>query len=124
VAAGCSGGSKVGEVSGQVTLDGKPLEEGVVRFAPVDGKTPTASALIAGGKFSEKVPVGKHRVEISAPRLPKGFNSSKELKRGTVDEGPALEELIPARYNAQSKLETEVKPGRNDIKFELTSGWR
>jgi hypothetical protein len=121
-AAGCADGSKTGEVNGEVTLDGKLLDEGVVRFVPVDGKTTTASALIANGKFTEKVPVGKHRVEISAPKMPKGFNSSKEIKRGTIDEGQALEELIPVRYNSQSKLEAEVKAGRNDLKYDLTSG--
>jgi hypothetical protein len=118
---GCSGGGGFGDVSGEVTLDDQPLDEGVVRFVPIDGKTPTASALIAGGKFREKVPVGSHRVEISAPKLPKGFASSKELKRGTVDEGTALEELIPRKYNADSELKADVKSGSNTVRFDLKS---
>src|SRR5262245_18100506 len=92
-AVGCADGSTHGDVRGEVTLDGVPLKEGVVRFVPVDGKTPTASALIADGKFAERVPVATHRVEISSPKLPKGMTSSREMKRGTVDEGAALEEL-------------------------------
>jgi hypothetical protein len=68
------------------------------------------------------VPVGSHRVEISSPRLPKGVTSSAQMKRGTVDEGPALEELIPERYNARSVLTAEVKRGANDeVRFDLKS---
>jgi hypothetical protein len=120
-AAGCSGGSRYGEVRGDVTLDGKPLDEGVVRFVPLDGKTPTASALITNGKFSERVPVANHRVEISSPKLPKGIRSSGQMKRGTVDEGSALEELIPERYNTRSELKAEVHRGTNEVRFDLKS---
>ena len=121
LAAGCRDGPSVGDVRGEVTLDGRPLDEGVVRFVPLDGKTPTASALIAEGKFSERVPVGSHRVEISAPRLPKGIASSRQMKRGTVDEGAALEELIPQRYNARSELKADVTRGTNQVRFDLKS---
>jgi hypothetical protein len=120
-AAGCSGGPGYGDVAGEVTLDGAPLREGVVRFVPVDGNTPTASALIENGEFRTPVPAGKHRVEISAPKLPKGIQSSKEMKRGTVDEGTALEELIPPRYNMQSELTTDVKKGANQVRYQLKS---
>ena len=120
-AAGCSDGPPYGDVRGEVTFDGAPLKEGVVRFVPVDGKTPTAAALIDGGKFQEKVPVGTHRVEISSPKLPKGINAAKEMKRGTVDEGAALEEMIPRRYNSDSELKADVKSGTNELKFDLKS---
>ena len=120
-AAGCSSGLPYGDVQGEVTLDNQPLSEGIVRFVPVDGKTPTASALIEGGKFSERVPIGRHRVEISSPRLPKGLTSSKQMKRGTVDEGSALEELLPERYNVRSELKAEVNKGTNEVRFDLKS---
>jgi hypothetical protein len=120
-AAGCSDESPYGEVQGEVTLDDKPLNEGVVRFVPGDGKTPTASALLEGGKFRERVPIGTHRVEISSPQLPKGITSAKQMKRGTVDEGSALEELIPARYNTRTELQAEVKKGTNKVRFDLKS---
>jgi hypothetical protein len=119
--AGCSGGAPYGDVRGEVTLDGKPLEEGVIRFVPIDGKTGTASALINGGNFSEKVPLGSHRVEISSPKLPKGITSAKQMKRGTVDEGAALEEMIPERYNNRSELKAEVKRGTNEVRYDLKS---
>ena len=119
--AGCSGEAPYGDVRGDVTLDGKPLEEGVIRFVPIDGKTSTASELINGGKFSVKVPVGSHRVEISSPKLPKGIASAKQMKRGTVDEGAALEEMIPERYNNRSELKAEVSRGANEVRYDLKS---
>jgi hypothetical protein len=120
--AGCSDSAPYGEVEGEVALDGKPLAEGVVRFTPVNGNAGTASALIENGRFAEKkVPVALHRVEISSPVLPKGVKSQKEMKRGTVDEGAALEELIPRRYNSDSTLTADIKSGKNSLKFELTS---
>ena len=119
--AGCTGGPAYGDVAGEVTLDGSPLLEGVVRFVPVDGNTPTASALIENGQFRVPVPAGNHRVEISAPKLPRGINSSEEMKRGTVDEGAALEELIPQRYNTKSELTAGVKKGANKVRYRLKS---
>ena len=119
--AGCSDGPAYGDVTGEVTLDDAPLREGVVRFVPVDGNTPTASALIENGQFRVPVPAGNHRVEISAPKLPRGINSSEEMKRGTVDEGAALEELIPQRYNTKSELTAEVKKGANKVSYHLKS---
>src|SRR5262245_20234373 len=117
--AGCGNDSSFGDVRGEVTFDGRPLKEGVVRFVPVDGKAPTASALIVDGKFAERVPVATHRVEISSPKLPKGVISAREMKRGTVDEGVALEEMIPERYNSRSTLTKEIRPGVNQVRFDL-----
>jgi hypothetical protein len=119
--AGCSGGAPYGDVYGDVTLDGKPLGEGVIRFIPTDGKTPTASALIKAGQFNERVSFGTHRVEISSPKLPQGITSAKQMKRGTVDEVVALAELIPERYNNRSTLRAEVKRGTNELRYDLKS---
>ncbi|MEM7557861.1 MAG: hypothetical protein AAF394_01935, partial [Planctomycetota bacterium] len=71
--AGCGGtdGPPRAAVEGTVTLDGKPLATGMVRFVPKDG-TPgqKVSVSIEAGKFSvsaEHGPaVGKHRVEIES----------------------------------------------------------
>jgi hypothetical protein len=120
LSAGCSDGPPYGEVRGEVTLDGQPVKQGVVRFIPLDGSTPTASALITDGRFSERVPVTSHRVEISAPRLPPGGPA----RRGTIDDNTPLEELIPERYNLRSELTADVKKGTQDIRYELTSKGR
>src|SRR5262245_59125792 len=115
---GCSG-PPYGDVRGEVTLDGQPVREGVVQFTPVDGSTPTAEALITEGKFSVRVPVTKHRVSISAPKVPPGSSSSPNSK--PIDSTWAAEQLIPARYNSRSELTAEVTKGVNDIPFHLKS---
>ena len=64
ILSGCSADSKHGAVSGTVTLDGQAIKTGVIRFVPVDGRTATADAAIADGKFTANVPPGEKRVEI------------------------------------------------------------
>ena len=95
--AGCADGPPYGDVSGAITLDGEPLKEGVIRFVPVDGRTPTASALIADGKFREQVPVGTHRVEVSARKL-----------LAAVEEGDTLRTYLAAlkRFTRRETLNT------------------
>ncbi|MFO0808562.1 MAG: hypothetical protein U0746_08065 [Gemmataceae bacterium] len=120
-AAGCGGGGdKPGVVRGEVTLDGKPLASGLIRFVPSDGKTGTADAKIVDGRFvAEKVPPGAKRVEISAAKV-----TGRQKAYDTPD-SPVVEttvELLPAKYNVKSELTMTVKPGEQDApKFELTS---
>jgi hypothetical protein len=113
--AGCSGDASQGTVNGEVTFDDQPVKEGSIRFSPMDGKSATAGAKIVDGKFTAKVPVGKHKVEINAPK-PTG----RKVRAGDemVDE---LTELLPAKYNLQSNLTADVKPGTQPLKFDLKS---
>ncbi|MBN9520968.1 hypothetical protein J0H58_21010 [bacterium] len=129
--AGCSGGPKLAKVTGTVTLDDKPLPRGTLTFE-MPGQRP-ATATIVDGKITEAttfapgdgVPVGKHKVAVSA----------------TIDPGPAIsanpgdasrpsggnymggKSLIPARYNnpETSGLTADVGPGGTALKFELKS---
>ena len=109
-------------VTGQVTLDGKPLAQGSIRFEP-DGTQSgvSAGAVIRDGKYEvareRGLAAGSYRVSISAPPdnlLP---------PRPSMDaERPLPKDLIPARYNTASELRIEV--GTNDpaeFDFELTS---
>ena len=65
---GCSSDSGKGTVSGTVTLDGQPLQSGLIRFVPVDGRTPTAEATITDGDLCV-VPVGEKQVSISCAKV-------------------------------------------------------
>jgi len=103
-------------VSGEVTLDGKPLKEGVIRFVPEDGKSPTADAPVADGKFQATVPAGKKRVEISAPKVVGKRKMYDTPDSPVVDE---VAELIPAKYNVRSELTLTVGRGAQKEKFEL-----
>jgi hypothetical protein len=112
--AGCSSGDATGEVDGEVVLDGKPLAEGVVHFIPVDGQSPTSSTFVAGGKFHQRVPIGKHRVEISCVQ-------ARPLRPGQDADSATGVEIVPAKYNTRSELQTEVVKGKNPVRYELIS---
>jgi hypothetical protein len=116
--AGCSDAPPRGTVNGTVTLDGNPLKEGYVRFVPADGKSQPASANVVNGKFSAAVPLGEMRVEFSAPKVV-GRHKAYDTPDSPVVED--VDELLPARYNAQSELKITVKKGSQDETFRLTS---
>jgi hypothetical protein len=116
VMSGGRGLPELGDVSGVVTLDGKPLAGAMVTFVPQieDGDAashvaPSTGMTDASGRYSlmyvkdvEGAAVGTHIVMISAPK-PNGAES------------------LPRKYNSASELSFEVKPGNNDAPFELTS---
>jgi hypothetical protein len=117
VALGCSSGSDMGTIEGQVTLDGKPLVKGAVRLSPIDGQAQTAGAAIQAGKFTVRARPANYRVEISATEV-RGSTGGRINK---LQDNLNVVSLIPERYNTNSELKLEVKPGLNEKSFELTS---
>jgi hypothetical protein len=115
---GCSSDNNQGTVHGTVTLDGKPLASGLVRFDPVDGQTASADAAITDGSFTATMPVGEKRVSVSAPKVVGKRKMYDTADSPTVD---VVEELLPPRYNSQSELSITVKAGRQDAEYPLTS---
>lgn len=112
---GC-GGPQFGQVSGQVTLDGKPLPGISVRFED-EGGSASIARTDKTGRYEMQytvdqmgAPVGKHKVTIFTPA---------PVSEGTGERAAA--EIVPAKYNSQSTLVQEVKSGRQVCNFELTS---
>jgi hypothetical protein len=121
---GCGGGPKdqpdLGTVSGQVTLDGKPVAGAVVTFQPKEsGRPSTAETDLQGNYqliYSSRemgAKVGLHSVRVTT-EVPVSYDDA-----GKVIPGSGKPEIIPDRYNANSELEHEVKPGPNEINLEL-----
>jgi hypothetical protein len=110
---GCAGGDGAADVSGEVTLDGKLIDEGVIHFMPTDGKSWTASTFIREGRFQTRAPRGKHRVEISSVQ-------ARPLRLGQDADSATGSEIVPARYNTKSELVADVKKGPNALRFELS----
>ncbi len=102
-------------VSGTVTLDGSPMPDGEIRFWAVE-KGDFQTVPIKDGKFKGEAKAGKRKVEICAFRM-----GQDKVMSGLKVEG-TRENIIPAKYNTQSKLTAEVKAdGPNEFKFEITS---
>lgn len=130
LATGCSGRGGLAKVSGTVTLDGKPLPKGTLTFETT-GQRP-AMARVENGQIVEAttyktgdgVPVGLHKVSISA---------FEDAASAVVDDpgkgkAPAAnymmgKSLLPARYNdpSTSDLTADIKAGSNALEFKLTS---
>lgn len=99
-------------VTGTVTFDGKMLPKGTIQFYTETGRPPVSSDIV-DGKFSATLPVGKHRVEITAYR---------PMKNPPPPPHESVENYIPARYNTASKEMIEATEGASrDVKYELTS---
>jgi hypothetical protein len=112
---GC-GNSKLSEVSGTISYDGKPIEQGSIAFIPADGNGPSGGSPIVDGKyFAQNVPVGKTKVQIKGARV-------TGQKRMLPDSPPVStsEEMLPAKYNTASELTYEVKSGTQVKDFDLT----
>jgi hypothetical protein len=121
--AGCGSG-KIAPVSGRVTLNGKPLANASVTFAPIGqgkqepgpssaGKTDADGryklALI--GQSGDGAIVGRHKVRIAL---------MEELD--TSDDRPEKLKQLPLKYNGQTTLEFDVPPGGTDAAdFNLTA---
>ncbi|SFI46289.1 hypothetical protein [Planctomicrobium piriforme] len=127
VLAGCGGSKKLefqqAAVKGAVSYKGAPLETGLIRFIPdtkpvkgqVAGKM--AFANIERGTYSIPVErgatVGVNRIEII---------SNRETGKATQIENSLVKEvtqILPAKYNTESTLSVDVKPGENTQDFNL-----
>lgn len=116
---GCSSDGGKGTVEGTVTLNGQPLEKGLIRFVPVDGDSQPADGTIAGGKFTVIAPVGDFRVEITSPKVVGQTKMYDTPDSPTVDK---IEEAIPPKYNVQTELKITVTKGKTENKqFDLTN---
>lgn len=129
--AGCGGeGNSLGRkaISGNVTLDGKPLAEGAIRFEPMknlSGSAPatTSGGMIKDGKYSlptdQGLPAGLYAVSITASApVPPLAPGEDPMKLGTL---PPPKSLIPPRYNTNTELTAEVTDQTTTFNFELES---
>jgi hypothetical protein len=130
---GCGGSSyKFAPVSGCVTLDGHPVAGAEIRFFPASAgqDAPTSMGVtddqgnyelyVLGGDAPGAI-VGENHVTISQNQQNKEFMRQRmaQQKGGHVTRP---RELIPSKYNHDSKLTCTVPPeGKKDANFDLTS---
>ena len=129
LAAGCGGGESVAPVSGRVTLDGQPAAGVHVGFQPLavgDNKNPGGGSYAitdADGRYTLRLVesdrpgavVGKHRVEITTR-----VGVADDL-HDTRPKAANPKAAIPVKFNRESTLTFEVKPGPNEANFDLKS---
>jgi hypothetical protein len=109
---GCGDGKA--EVKGTVKLDGVPIEDGTIRFEPVDGTTSVQGAFIKNGAYSARVPFGKMKVSFSAS---KKIGEKKLYDTPDSPTMPITDDIVPKKYGHEATEERyEVLPGVNQTK--------
>jgi hypothetical protein len=117
--AGC--GSEGRAISGEVTVDGQPMEDGAILFVPDGGGSGRSEvgASIVNGKYSVEEgrgpKPGKYKVQI---RWMKKTGKKFQGADGVEDEKV---QALPPKFNTETTLTAEVKGGKNTINFPLTS---
>lgn len=115
---GCGGPARA-QVTGTVTLDGQPLETGMISFEPIGGDGQSAGGGIKDGRYTLDASPGEMRVAIRANKVVGKTKLYNTPDSPTIDK---VEEIIPARYYAPSELKVTLKPGSNEnVNFELTT---
>jgi hypothetical protein len=128
---GCSNNNPQGRVAvrGEVTFDGKLLEQGNILFSSVAGTTPMVAtgSPIKNGKFSlpaEKglIPNQTYSVQFRSVEEIPGTQKETADKRSGMPMGIQTRSILPRRYGVESKeTVTATKKSPNVFQFDLTS---
>jgi hypothetical protein len=115
VVIGCGGGPEMGEVTGTVTLDGKPAANLEVSFNPKDSRQGTTALgyTKADGTYELRYPGDKTGAPVGQYTV--------SIVGAEVDEEAGAPISIPERYNTETELTATVEAGSNTIDFKLTS---
>ncbi len=114
------------EISGEVLMDGQPLDGASIAFISVDTQVPqTATANIIGGRFSLPHTNGPFPGRNAVMILANPVDEAEALERSKAAQGKpfSLDQVkIPAAYGRNSKLIFDVSlTGSNRLKLELGS---
>ena len=114
---GCTPAAKLqlAPVSGAVTLDNQPLPEGVIVFTK-DGEIPKELPIVQG-RYAGQAYAGKNHIQFAVYRPQR-----QRTATGPGADQPALENILPSRYNQESLDSRDVSAsGKNEFDFALQS---
>jgi hypothetical protein len=122
---GCShapAAPKRGKLEGKVTLNGKPVANGLIRFMALDPNGLNVVATVRDGQFglpeNEGPTKGKYRVEFSVPSATKRRIPNDDIPGQFIEEAP---ETLPPRYHRDSKILHDFDPDNpKPLEFQLT----
>ncbi|MDR1480973.1 MAG: hypothetical protein LBJ00_18775 [Planctomycetaceae bacterium] len=111
---GCDKNVGTGKVSGVLTLDGSPLPDATINFAPVDGQgLNSMGSSDSSGKYVLYYADGK------SGAIPGKY----KVTATTAQPMENIPESVPEKYLdfSTTTLEFEIKSGNNTIDLKLTS---
>ena len=115
---GCSGdGLGRVPISGEVTYDGQPVVDGVIRFEPQRGTNmPIVIEPVKNGRYTTDttggVPPGNYQVKILS------YHPDDPPPSGPTS--PPRRQLLPKKYNSQSTLELTIETGQSELTQNFT----
>ncbi|MDR1960341.1 MAG: hypothetical protein LBQ54_15120 [Planctomycetaceae bacterium] len=112
------------KVSGNVTLDGKPVDRGAIQFIEADGSRPTGGGVITNGTYTADVPPGKKKVLVFGLKV----TGQEPLYLGDPNSPmrDKTEPMTPGGYNVAelTPLEAEIPSETKDLNFDLSSKFK
>jgi hypothetical protein len=127
LAGGC--GEKATTISGKVTYNGQPVEQGAITFTPTDGKGPILAARILDGAYDiPNATTGPRTVAIRGTRKINFGRSSEEAARLAAERqaagdpmgGHVAEAADYIPEDAEGNNQTvEIEAGDQTMDFEL-----
>jgi len=114
---GCNSGPPMGEVSGKVTFEGKPVAEGRVTFMNSGAGTGGEGKLKDGAyALTAPLPPGEYKVTVTPP-IVRRQDGGKGPVVGVEKPSPD----IPERYRTvgATSLKATVKAGPNEVNLDM-----
>lgn len=118
---GCGGETtNTVKISGNVTVDGTPVDKGSITFVPADGNTISAGGVIVDGKYTADVPPGEKKVMVLGTKVV----GTELVLEGVPDSGTRdkLETITHPIYNASHKtpLSASITEPTDSLNFDLS----
>jgi hypothetical protein len=114
---GCGSNDGLARVQGVVTMNGQPLGDATVEFRPMASEAAPSSGQTDADGYYEL------NYTFDTPGAVPGEHVVSIRTAGTYFDDQGIErertEIVPAEYNARSKLRRTVEPGKNTIDFDL-----
>lgn len=117
---GCSEKSSELKVTGSVTINGEPIDNGTISFVADDGVAATGGGVIKDGTYTAFVTPGAKTVMVTGNR-----KIGEEPEYQGVDDSPMrpiYQTVTPAAYNAAhlSTLKADISEAQDGLDFQLT----
>ena len=115
VLVGCGAKTKV-EVTGTVRYQGKPIEDGAIKFEPIDRNLQPAGDNIRNGVYHVKLPLGMAKVTITGSEK---VGMKKLYPTPDSPSRPIFKQFVPDKYNDKTELSADITSGTSRLDFDL-----
>ncbi|PQO36799.1 carboxypeptidase regulatory-like domain-containing protein [Blastopirellula marina] len=117
---GCMGGSSEhGHVTGTLTINGSPVQDAVVTFAPAEGGRSAIAVTQSDGTYELNYTPGVKGAKVGVNNVRITTYVAPELDDNKRVVNPGVAERLPPKYSRGQEISVEVKPGDNTFDFAV-----